>query len=258
MEKTCSLNRKSLLRTGLAACVLLAATASGGPAVAAVIDFNFSSGATNQLLASSVTVNGVTAEGFQTNSNLYIKADLFRRNQTNDHGLGVCSSAEQDAKQCAIDGSGGGDWNELSNESGPEFIRLTRPDNYEWSSLWVSSLDSGGTDGDEEGLLLWSKDDPTGFSDANSVAFTYVKDGPVEFDLFATISIPSALRNAKYLLFTHLGEFGTEKEGTNNDYLVWKGAVTGREEVPGAPEPATIALMSLALVGVGAARRRRK
>ena len=77
-----------------------------------------------------------------TNTSLYL------RNVTSDHGLGVISNGETSAQ--------GGDYNELSNELNLEVIRLQKPTGDKWTSLWVSSLDSGGSGSAEVGTLYWS------------------------------------------------------------------------------------------------------
>lgn len=165
---------------------------------------------------------------------------LFVRNDgANDQGLGVCSPGELSVTSACGGGTfngGGGDWNELSNESKPELIRLTLASGF-WESVFVSSLDTHeagqlwGSNADELngglGDLLWSfsSDD---YSDEN-----------VEFALTGNDA------HLQYLYFI------PGPTGSDNDYLVWK------VRVDPVPEPGTIMLVGIALAGLGFARRRK-
>jgi hypothetical protein len=214
------------------------------PLSAIAIPFDFTTlagGVNNTLLSNSVTVNGVTADGFDITAST--TAPLWLRNQDNDHGLGVCSEGEE---ACA---SGGGDVNELSNQADVEGIRLTLPSNSKWTELWVSSLDSGGSNSNESGILLWGND-PTVFSFANSFVFSFGNISPaVEGDILTLAAASGFDPTAKYVLFIN-----DISNGPNNDYLVWKGAYTStlRE----APEPGTYLLLAIAFAGLMFYRRR--
>lgn len=224
------LTHSLLLATGLIALAPLAQATS--------ITFDFttvSSDAFGDVGSTSVNVNGIVATGYS--NSLTNPADLWKRNNVNDHGLGVCSEGHN---ACV---SGGGDVNELSNQMNNEAIVLDNTNGGMWTSLWVSSLDSGGSHNNESGLLYWGN---TLGSWDGSFSFSYADLNPaVEGDILALA--PSNFGfSAKYLMFTNNSE-----NGSNNDYVVWKGAV---ETVP---EPAPLALLGLGLLSVLFFRRKR-
>ena len=211
------------------------------PAAVSAATFDFTAlGANNTLLANTVVQNGVTAYGYQTN--LTTAANLWLRNQTNDHGLGVCATAE--AASCA---TGGGDVNELDNAGTLEFIVLQRPNGTFWTQLWVSSLDGGGTGGSEEGRLVWGNSIAELTAGTNFFDFLYV-GGSVEKEILGGAG--SFDPNALYVMFTH-----APGVGTNNDYLVWRGAYERSGQL--VPEPGTLVLLSVAALSLLASRRRK-
>ena len=129
----------------LLTAVVTLCTLALGVSRAEATPFDFTTlhlGVPGDLGVTSATTGGVTATGYAKSTTTpfpYVLADLWLRNNPGDTGLGVCSEG---SSACA---SGGGDVNELSNEGQPELIELTLPSSSAWTSLWVSSLDSGGS-----------------------------------------------------------------------------------------------------------------
>ena len=219
------------------------------PISALAVSFDFTNvGSNNTSVGISVSDGSVTADGFDLTANT--TAPLWLRNETNDHGLGVCSEGSDACK------SGGGDVNELTNATDQEAIRLTSPLGSIWTSLWVSSLDGGGSNGAEKGILLWSNNS-TAFSFANSFSFGFGDfGGSVEGDLLTLAAASGFDPTARYLLFINDPSNGVPGDGANNDYLVWKGATTFRQ-LQETPEPASLALLAAAFGAFMFGRRKR-
>ena len=188
---------------------------------------------------------GGTPEDAYTQSGLY----LWMRNNTNDHGLGVCSGGAGSANECdgmSTTTTGGGDNNELGNNVSDEVIRLDNQTGQDWSDVWISSLDSS-----EKATIYWTNDE---WADLDSLATKItVSAGYWGSTSIVEGSIWSALTGAsnwdldsQYLFF----RAGGPGAGTDNDYLVWG--------VSAIPEPETYAMLLAGLGLLGFAARRRK
>ena len=232
--------------------------------------FDFSTGTLGDLGTNTFTdASGVTADGFYWDGSEWADANLYRRNQTDDQGFGVCSTPEGLATDGGCLGGsgpndGGGDVNELSNQLAFEVIRLDKGNYAAWSELWVSSLDSS-----EVGTLYWGGD---GSIDALLAGpnFTYMAgvdifSASVEGNILDYVTAGGFNASAQYVLFTPGSPFVNGVEigacistvgcyepptGDDNDYLVYKGAVV--------PVPAAVWLFGSGLLGlVGIARRKK-
>ena len=117
--------------------------------------------------------------------------------------------------------SQGGDVNEISNQLNQDVLRLTKNNSGDtWTSLWVSSLDSGGSGGAEMGTLYWSNTATPNLSTLTT-NFTF-KFGDFGAAVQGNVlSLPAAANfdpTAKYVFFIA----GPNACGNNNDYLFWK------------------------------------
>ena len=94
---------------------------------------------------------------------------------------------------------------------------------FTWKSLFVSSLDSGGSGGAERGTLFWSNSATPDLSTlgASSFTFKFGDFGTAQEGNLLSLNIPNFNSSAKYLFF----RAGPNSAGTNNDYLVWKATV---------------------------------
>jgi hypothetical protein len=230
--------------TILSAGLLLGALFPLHTARAAILDFDLSTAQGNPV-PSQVTIGGVTANGFVVNNGQYQNADLWSNNAGDEHGVGVCSEG---SAACL----GAGDVNEISNQLNSEVLRLTRPNGRTWTSLWVSSLDSGGSGNNETGTLYWSNLAQPDLSTLSTKRVFSHSDlgGATEGDLFTLPGFAGSFdAGAKYVFFSA----GPNAAGTDNDYLVWGGNLSP------VPEPSAVLAM---LAGLGAlvtstGRRRR-
>lgn len=236
---------------------------------ATIINFDFTPDNNGSLKVQSMTVNGVTATAWSydyinngiDNNNGYIPALLWGRNDNpSDHGVGVCTDSEGASCNSIKDGGGGGDVNEISDQYFfsnhiSDVIELTNSNGGVWTSLYVSSLDSGGTNGNESGVLYWFEGDGE-----HSFAFSHdALGGGSEGDLFNIKDFSKTFNPSVEQIFfvsnnsncvrTALDLCDNTKP-LDNDYLVWKGSVS-------VPEPSVLTLVGLSLLGVGITLKRR-
>ncbi|HEY6281622.1 MAG TPA: PEP-CTERM sorting domain-containing protein [Burkholderiales bacterium] len=148
----------------------------------------------------------------------------------------------------------GGDVNELSNQKNIEIIRLTAPSGKDWSNIWVSSLDTGGTGGNETGTVFWSNSSNPNLSTlATFTTFSHTSTGfgsSVEGSIFSLL--PAAAASADFLFFAAGSTPLAYGSTLNNDYLVWGVNVTA------VPEPEIYAMMGIGLALMGFVARRRR
>ena len=179
----------------------------------------------------------ITASAFYLNGSTWTATNLIARNESpDDVGLGVCSPNEPGATDaCNVGGTGGGDYNELSQLKNNEAILLQRPVDTIWSDLFVSSLDNNDNPGGpvEMGTLYWGSSNLTGSAlitallGGSSVDFQHGNLGvgvntgsigsilPLNFDV-----------TAKFMLFVPGGNVAD-----NNDYLVYGASLRQQKEV---------------------------
>lgn len=242
-------SRFGILMAAATISLLTATAASAGP----VIDFSTIAGGNNTSLGSSTSLGGIAITAYE--SNFSTTSTLWLRKEgPSDDGLGVCSSKET----CPMGGSGGGDVNELSNESQVEWIVLQRPTNEKWAELWVSSLDSGGTGGNETGTLYWSN---TLGDLSNHFTFSFNDFNPgVDGNILGLLQASGFDPFAKYVMF----RAGTDGQGAssddNNDYLVWGATLAACPDchTENVPEPLTLSLFGGGLAGAAILRRRKR
>ena len=176
-------------------------------------------------------------------------AGLYARNQTNDHGLGVCSPSDRESNGECPGPDGGGDFNELDNEDARELIRLELPAGYEWVSVQLSSLDTNGNLNISEFGRLYANMD--GDPDTIGAVLEEFQGGvdPIEALLF----IPASSSTARYLFFEPIDWASPTTNPDNNDFLVYQATIERRRVF----EPGTLGVLGIGLVALGRLRRRR-
>jgi hypothetical protein len=194
----------------------------------------------------------VTAYYYDPGAHTWRAANLFGRNESNDHGLGICSTGES----CGT-GTGNGDYNEISNELHPETLRLTLPNGYTWGSIRISSLDTNsGTGPVEHGVLFGSSTGTPGAPGAiGSQICTFAATGTQTCVSTGgsepVLTIPNSFANSPYLFLEALDL--SNASNTNNDFLLY--SVTINQTA--TPEPGSLLLFGSGLVGLGGLVRRK-
>ena len=170
-------------------------------------------------------VTGLKAHGLYLDGS-WKPANLYRRNQTNDLGLGVCNPVEAITYGGDCPGpEWGGDVNELDDAGQRELIVLELPQGYEWVSVGISSMDTNdGAPIPERGQLYADADGIPNSNFANNAGDSVISQfeggiTPITFD----IVISESNARSPFLILEPSDWSGTT--GNNNDYLVAQATV---------------------------------
>ena len=235
---------------------------------ATTFEFDFADGVLGELTSTISFENDdeeviLTVTGYYWDGDSWETANLYRRNQDNDHGLGVCNPEETPCPGP----SGGGDINELDNDGKPELIALWKDPDYDWYSLGLSSLDGNAGDPEIERGVLWGadsgslagvNDDLSDFGGSALDMFEF-EGGTVEPDLnvsgvaYTYLFFQPIDWSFDPILMLGGGHGHHSKANDNNDFLI-RGAVLNRSDVP---EPSSLLLIVGGLALVARVRRRR-
>lgn len=243
----------------VAAVAALALAAGTNVNAGPVIDFTTLGWPTfNTTATNNTSVGGVGISGFvYTNTNTYVQNQgfLWLRNDPNDNGLGYCSTSET----CGpANTTTNGDFNELSNNINNELLRLTRPTGKKWTDIWISSMDTGGTNSNETGTLYWSSSATPNLNNGTTSFLNFSNTtlgwgtSAVEGSVFTYLTGHGFDVNAPYIFFRagKWDNLGHSTNGTNNDYVVYGVAVAR------VPEPDSGLLVMAGLLVLGWMGRR--
>jgi hypothetical protein len=233
------------------------------PTFAAATTIDFSSiGGPGDLNMSSYIDPGtnLAVQGFYFNelTEMWVMggANLYVRDEENDHGIGICSPLDRGQGDADSDDEcpgpeGGGNWNELDNEDLREIIRLELPAGYEWVSVQLSSLDTNGNLNLPEFGRLYANNTLDGDPGTIESILWSFQGGvePVEPVFF----IPASASLSRFLFFEPIDWDDPPSNPDNNDFLVYQATIDRRDAV----EPGTLGLLGIGIVALGRARRRR-
>lgn len=183
---------------------------------------------------------------------------LAGQGDVDDRGLRVCSgpACESDPR-----------YNELSPLYEQEAILLSLDTGWNWTELWVSSLEGDGTGGTTSGRIYWgdTADIPTlllgGATRSFSFKFSDLTDGKAQGDLLSIDALKSIFdTKARHVLFVPDGKLSNTAQAASEavSYRVSGGGAKssggGKSTIP---EPATVLLVGVGLAGAGLRHLRR-
>jgi hypothetical protein len=140
--------------------------------------------------------------------------------------------------------------NELSQLTNTERIVLSLAEGYQYSDVWLSSLDDTLPGGVESGRMYWGNDLNTILaSPFQSFMFPAFGGSLVEGQL--ALTSPAGVASSRLLAFVPGN--GVSTTGANEDYLVWGVGATATSVPDGG---SAVALLGLGLLGLSTLRRK--
>jgi len=219
---------KKRLTRGTAALIMIAIP--GLSSSAETIDLSIGSPLGKTGSATATYAHGLEAHGQYLSDTGWADADLYRRIEVGDRGLGICNPDELVAfpDPTPPGTCGGGDVNELDDMDRAEIITLKLPTGYKWVSVWVSSMDNDTAPIHDESARLYADADgvPNGTT-PGSLGDTMITNIQGAAIVEQEITIPPANAAAPYLMFEPYDY--VDQLHFDNDFLVWKAII---EEIP--------------------------